>query len=169
MWDLHMLLHISPDRSQNSDRTQKGNHSHQHLMSIINRLNMNSAPPVKCNAPGLLWAASESQTVIPVESKHSVSHWHLVLFADALSQMPFKPHQNPDFPEQRCFYLCPLLSGSASNKPRLCIPPFMQFAPVVSEVHLQISRAFVPNILSSSYHCAPIELSTFQPSSLSFL
>lgn len=92
-----------------------------------------------------------------------------MLVADALSQMPYKPHQSVDFPEQHCFYLCPLLSGSVSNRPCLRIPPCMQFAPVVSQVHLLISPAFVPNVPSSSYRRAPTELSTSQPSSLSFL
>lgn len=64
--------------------------------------------------------------------------------AYGFSQIPFKPHQNKYFfSQQQPFHLCPLLSGSVSNKPCLCIPPFMQFAPVVSEVHLQISPAFV--------------------------
>lgn len=103
--------------------------------------------------------------LILLESKRSVSHCHSVLVADALSQMPFKPHQSVVFPEQNCFYLFLLLSGSVGNRPCLCIPSCMQFAPVVSQVHLQISPAFVPNVLSPSYHCAL----TFQPSSLSFL
>lgn len=74
--------------------------------------------------------------LILLESKCSVSHCHSVLVADALSQMPFKPHQSVVFPEQNCFYLFLLLSGSVGNRPCLCIPSCMQFAPVVSQVHL---------------------------------
>lgn len=35
--------------------------------------------------------------LILLESKRSVSHCHSVLVADALSQMPFKPHQSVVF------------------------------------------------------------------------
>lgn len=86
-------------------------------------------------------------------------------FKDTLPKKPITPHQSTDFPEQNVFYFPSLLNGPVSNNPCGCIPPFVRFAPVVSEEHLQISLAFVLFATDPCHHCALMESGTFQPSS----